>query len=263
MEETKLKMYVTSTALLLSFAGVAYFVLRKRRKILDVTDAFNHLSIKIISDVEVCDEVVHELRRRCKKYKIIGFDCEWVTDHGKRKPVALMQLSTYDGYCGLFRLSHLKSVPNSLKNLLEDRTIYKVGVAPIDDAKYLFYDYSVAIHSTLDVRHIVALAGYHTGGLASLSQSLLNVTLDKSWRVRCSDWEAEELSARQVNYAAADAHVACKIFIKMIDKISKQNVWNIFNTRTNETWDNLDKLCSQYLDINFKSKKDKPDVNTK
>lgn len=53
--------------------------------------------------------------RRIGLHKAVGFDCEWVTNQGRRQPVALVQLSSYDGYCGLFRLSHLKTLPSSLK----------------------------------------------------------------------------------------------------------------------------------------------------
>lgn len=54
--------------------------------------------------------------RRCKKHQALGFDCEWVTEHnGKRRPVAFIQLSSFDGYCGLFKLNAMKAVPASLK----------------------------------------------------------------------------------------------------------------------------------------------------
>lgn len=70
-----------------------------------------------------------------------------------------------------------------LQELLEDETIYKVGVAPKDDGKYLLIDYSVVIKSTLDLRHLADQAGVEAGGLASLASKTLGVVLDKSWRV--------------------------------------------------------------------------------
>lgn len=36
-------------------------------------------------------------------------------------------------------------------------------------------------------------------GLNALSQKYLGRTLDKDWRVRASDWEADTLTRRQVN----------------------------------------------------------------
>ena len=70
------------------------------------------------------------------------------------------------------------------QDLLEDKTIYKVGVAAADDGNYLSQDYSVTLKSTLDIRHLAELNGLEAGGLASLSSTLLDIVLDKSWRVR-------------------------------------------------------------------------------
>jgi hypothetical protein len=39
--------------------------------------------------------------------------------------------------------------------------------------------------------------------------------MDKSWKVRCSNWEADHLSARQIEYAAHDAIVAVHIFLTL------------------------------------------------
>ena len=71
-----------------------------------------------------------------------------------------------------------------MQNLLEDATIYKVGVVPGDDGKYLSQDYAVALKSSLDIRHLAQLNGFVAGGLATLSSELLGAVLDKSWRVR-------------------------------------------------------------------------------
>ena len=37
-------------------------------------------------------------------------------------------------------------------------------------------------------------------GLRGLAASVLAVELDKSWRLRCSDWETEHLSQQQVKH---------------------------------------------------------------
>ena len=49
-------------------------------------------------------------------------------------------------------------------------------------------------------------------GLKNLAESILGQTLDKSPRLRLSNWEAEELTQRQREYAADDALVAVDIF---------------------------------------------------
>lgn len=70
------------------------------------------------------------------------------------------------------------------QQLLEDASIYKVGVAAGDDARYLFQDYGVELKSSIDIRHIAVLTGQTPGGLAMLSKTILRIILDKSWRVR-------------------------------------------------------------------------------
>lgn len=258
--ETSLKLkFGLTSAVALVCSGFIYLLLKKTRKEGNAADVLD-LSIKIITSEEECEEVVSNLRSRCAEYHAIGFDCEWVTINGKRSPVALVQLSSFDGYCGLFRLCQIKSIPQCLKNLLQDEAIYKVGVAPADDAKYLALDYDIHLKGTLDVRHIAILCGLDAGGLAAMSKSLLGIILDKSWRIRCSNWEAEELTDRQIKYAAADACVAIKIFVKLINCYHKQRTpywkWTI---KANGQWDNLNSLCWQYTDICFQTKTVKKD----
>ncbi|KAJ8735084.1 hypothetical protein PYW08_014334 [Mythimna loreyi] len=265
---TRNKLCVATAALAVG-CSVSYIFYKMRKVLQNAADLFNYLTIKTVNTEEFCDEVVGELRRRCQKHRALGFDCEWVTDKGKRHPVALVQLSSFDGYCGLFRLNKMKTVPASLKDLLEDETIYKVGVAPADDGKYLSHDYGVALKSTLDIRHLAKLNGFEAGGLATLSSTLLGAVLDKSWRIRCSDWEAEEMSQRQVEYAAIDAHVAIRIFAILLEKLGKKETvlsW-VFGTGGPSVWARLDEHCSQYADVHFKMKpvklrdgaKEKPD----
>lgn len=63
MDISKTKVCVTSTAIVLGCAGVAYYLLRKKLKVRDATDALSYLTIKIVSDETECDEVVEELRK--------------------------------------------------------------------------------------------------------------------------------------------------------------------------------------------------------
>ena len=49
-----------------------------------------------------------------------------------------------------------------------------------------------------------------------MAQELLGVTLDKSRRIQCSNWEDRKLSPEQIEYATNDALVANHIFLKLI-----------------------------------------------
>ncbi|XP_041974350.1 exonuclease 3'-5' domain-containing protein 2-like [Aricia agestis] len=248
-------MQLLLTTAVITFAGITYLVIKSKRKTKSAVDALNYLNIKIISSEDQVNEAVAEIRRRSSAYHAIGFDCEWVTDNGQRQPVALLQLSTYDGFCLLFRLNKLKLITGSLKEILEDDSLYKVGVAPGERAKYLEHDYSVMLKSSLDIRNLVEICGYDDGGLAALSASLLGVVLDKSWRVRCSDWEADELTTRQVNYAAADAHVAIKMFVNLVNGYYNKGILSYMRKSDSSHWDNINDLCWQYADMFYKTKK--------
>lgn len=79
--------------------------------------------------------------------------------------------------------------------------------------------------------------------------------MDKSWRIRCSDWEAKILSKEQVNYAATDAFVAVAVFKKLTDRImtEKHGFRWYFKTYDNY-WRDIYDFCRTYVDLNFKHK---------
>lgn len=57
------------------------------------------------------------------------------------------------------------------------------------------------------------------GTLAKMAEDFLGVKLDKNWEIRASDWEATNLTDRQINYAAKDAFVAIDLFKYFSDKL--------------------------------------------
>ena len=58
--------------------------------------------------------------------------------------------------------------------------------------------------------------------LDALAKRILGVAMDKSWRIRCSNWEAEQLNTRQIEYAMNDALVASHIFLRLIKLKEKE-----------------------------------------
>lgn len=134
-----------------------------------------------------------------------------------------------------------------MQELLEDDNIVKVGVGPYEDANYLAKDYGVCVGSTLDLRYLAVMARCEPRGLGKLSLDNLNVKLDKDWRVSCSNWEANTLSQRQVNYAAKDAHVAVEIFKVFAQKIAPQSSWGKRNGNVKEVLDR----CFDFIDLGY------------
>ena len=60
-------------------------------------------------------------------------------------------------------------------------------------------------------------------GLDALAQRILGVSLDKSFMIRCSNWEVEKLSTQQIEYAMNDALVASHIFLRLVKENSMRS----------------------------------------
>lgn len=183
----------------------------------------------------------------CQTFKVLGFDCEWITVGGSRRPVALLQLSSHRGLCALFRLCHMKQIPQDLRELLEDDSVIKVGVAPQEDAMKLSHDYGVGVASTLDLRFLCVMAGHKPEGLGKLSKTHLNYTLDKHWRLACSNWEAKTLEPKQLDYAANDALMAVAIYQKLCRDLQPKHFWQRRQLDDNSMHNKFE----PFLDVDF------------
>lgn len=241
-------------------AGAIFFFLNRRKLIRRFTDPLYNQSIRIVTNSEDCRKIVGLLREHCKEFHVLGFDCEWVNEQGKRHPVALLQLATHRGLCALIRLCEMKRIPSELGDLLNDPAIVKVGVGPLEDAKLLKTDYNLKVESTLDLRHLADRCGIPGPyGMAKLAERTLGVKLDKHWRVRASNWENAQLTERQIQYAASDAHVAVELF----RKFSKQAVPRSLFTSHKKWLTNAIKELECFFDQRFFDKQSYPNKSKK
>ncbi|MBN3284207.1 EXD2 protein, partial [Polyodon spathula] len=178
----------------------------------------------LVSCANDWEEVWPALQRELGVYPVLGIDCEWVSVKGKAGPVALLQMSTFSGLCVAIRLLKFRgdgqSVPHSLLGILQDDSILKAGVGCFEDACKLMRDYGITVNCTVDLRYLAMRQKrtlIHNGlSLKSLAQDILNFSLDKSLQLRCSNWEAEELSQEQVTYAGRDAQVSVALFFHLL-----------------------------------------------
>ncbi|XP_069494690.1 exonuclease 3'-5' domain-containing protein 2 isoform X2 [Ambystoma mexicanum] len=133
-------------------------------------------------------------------------------------------MASHSGLCVLVRLPRLVSgathIPKTLLNVLANGSILKVGVGCRDDGFKLLQDYGLSVNGTVDLRYLAMRHRkdmFNNGlSLKSLSQKILNYSLDKSIWLRCSDWEAEELTLEQVAYAAKDAQISLALFLHLL-----------------------------------------------
>ena len=80
--------------------------------------------------------------------------------------------------------------------------------------------------------------------LNALAKKILGVTLDKSRRIQCSNWEDEKLSTQQIEYAMNDALVASHIFLRLVKQEAKQSI-DIDNFSPGEKNFNLRDVCNE------------------
>uniref|UniRef100_A0A8C1NLC3 Exonuclease 3'-5' domain-containing protein 2 n=1 Tax=Cyprinus carpio TaxID=7962 RepID=A0A8C1NLC3_CYPCA len=191
-------------------------------------------------------------------YPVLGLDCEWVKSmrvsvKGKASAVSLLQLATFSGRCVLVRLLKFQDaqlpLPEGLVGVLSDPRVLKVGVGCYEDGKRLAQDHGLTLSSTVDLRYLALRqrqAVLNNGlSLKSLAADLLNVTLDKSLELRCSDWEADVLTREQMVYAAHDAQISVALFFHLLG----------MNTAEGEsTFVQLASCCQGLVDVPFRGR---------
>lgn len=151
---------------------------------------------------------------------VIGFDCEWIYRDGKRGKVSLIQIAVKDHDDGRYKLSlfHLASIgafPPSLKALLEDPNVLKVGCGIKGDATRICQDYGVQMQGVTELGDLTfdkGMTATRRVSLSSLVELTLGFTIPKPHTVRMSAWDNKHLTDEQQDYAALDALMGLKCF---------------------------------------------------
>ena len=172
--------------------------------------------IVIIDKEEQVEAACNDLKR----HKILGFDTETRPSFraGISYKVSLLQLSTPDT-CYLFRLSHIR-LDNKILNILGSHTILKVGVDVSGDIRSLHALRSFKADGFVDLQNEAIRWGIEEKSLRKLSAIVLGMRVSKAQRL--SNWEAEQLTAQQQEYAATDAWVATRILATLEEKMPQQ-----------------------------------------
>ncbi|XP_065822189.1 exonuclease 3'-5' domain-containing protein 2 isoform X2 [Labrus bergylta] len=198
----------------------------QQRHVVKIPSSEQLLGVKpvMVSSEEEWQQLWPLMQKELSVFPVLGLDCEWVSEKGRTSAVSLLQLASYSGLCVLVRLLAFRSdrqpFPLSLMEVLRDPHVLKVGVGCYEDGKRLTRDYGLSMSCTVDLRYI-ALRQRQTSvtnglSLKSLAADLLNVSLDKSLELRCSDWEADQLTMEQMIYAARDAQVSIALFLRLL-----------------------------------------------
>lgn len=162
--------------------------------------------INIIDHPADFEKIKHALRN----VKLLGFDTETKPSFkkGRYHQVALLQLSTHDE-AFLFRLNKVH-LPEFIIDIFEDEEIIKVGVALKDDLNGLQKVVPFDPEGFIDLQQFVKQFGIEDNGLKKLVANVLGFRISK--KSQTSNWEQDDLTHEQLEYAATDAWVCRQIY---------------------------------------------------
>ena len=146
------------------------------------------------------------------KEKALGFDTETRPAFNKGQsylPSILQMAGTNVVY--LFQLSKC-GLNDSIINLLSNEDIIKSGVAINQDLIELQQIINFDPAGFIDLGDIARSKGLPHHGLRGLAAYLLNFRISKSSRT--SNWSANQLTKKQIKYAATDAWLGRELYLK-------------------------------------------------
>jgi ribonuclease D len=165
--------------------------------------------IIMLEDVDRAKSAIADLMGE----KILGFDTESkpAFTKGEFYPPSLVQLAT-PSKVYLFRLTGGIDFA-LLKPILENGNIWKVGVAVQHDIQKLLKIDNFSPRAFYDLGEFSKRLGIIHTGLRNLAAIFLHVRISKLSQL--TDWSREQLTPRQIRYAATDAWISLEIFLKM------------------------------------------------
>lgn len=155
-------------------------------------------------------DAVAEAVEILSKEKCIGFDTETKPSFkkGQTNTVALLQLATHS-HCFLFRLNMI-GMPDSVKALLENENIHKIGLSIHDDFLNLRKICNFEPAGFIDLQSFVKSYHIADNSLTRIYAILFGERISKGQRL--TNWEASVLTPHQQAYAALDALACLRIY---------------------------------------------------
>lgn len=166
--------------------------------------------IEVLNTIEEMEAVVDALVDKT----LLGFDVETRPSFkkGEYHPPALVQIGDTDCVY-LFRICKTGTLAPLLP-ILESAKILKTGVAIKDDVKELKTMEAFESAGFTEVTEVTQKLGYESRGLRALAGLFLKGRISKAAQV--SNWEREELSQKQIHYAATDAWISRELYCRAI-----------------------------------------------
>ena len=165
--------------------------------------------VVIASDEKSIDAAIEEINN----FEIVGFDTEAkpTFKKGQLRSISLVQVAIPEK---VFLLRTMKDgMTDSIKNLLESNSIHKVGIGLLDDYNLLKRLRPFEPTGFEDLNDTLEDLGAQNIGARNLAAMILDIRISKS--AQTSNWEAEQLSEKQIRYAATDAWICLEIYQKL------------------------------------------------
>ncbi len=172
--------------------------------------------------------------RRAVRYllaqPILGVDTETRPSfkRGDSHQVSLLQVSSHD-VCFLFRLNHLGLSP-SVRQLLEDTTVPKIGLSWHDDLMALHKLGDFEAGNFVDLQHHVREIGVEDLSLQKLYANFFRQKISK--RQQLTNWEADILTDKQKAYAATDAW-SCIMLYEELQRLKQTGNYELIKVEEN------------------------------
>ena len=148
--------------------------------------------------------------KEINEHNRVGFDTETKPDfvRGHHNKVAILQIATPEK-AYIIRLKET-GMTDEIKIFLQNPRIEKVGVAIRDDIKALQLIKKYNPAGFVELTTLTRAAGYEVESVKKLTALFLGFRISKG--AQTSNWEAAQLDAKQITYAATDAWVCLRIY---------------------------------------------------
>jgi len=159
------------------------------------------------------DDQVEMALNELNQFDVLGFDTESRPSFkkGESHPPSLLQLGG-DKVTYLFQLQKIENV-KPIFDFLSSSQHLKAGVAIRDDIKKLKEIADFDESSFVEIADHTQKANIVNTGLRNLAGLFLHLRISKGAQV--SNWAKSELTLSQIRYAATDADVSRKLFIRI------------------------------------------------
>jgi ribonuclease D len=183
--------------------------------------SFGGRIIVVLSESEAAKAVSYLLAQ-----PLLGVDTETRPSFhkGPMRDVALLQVSSHDT-CFLFRLNHI-GLSESVKRLLEDTSVPKIGLSLADDMNQLHKLGNFEAGLFIDLQSKVSEVGVEDMSLQKLYANFFGLRISK--RQQLSNWEADVLNDKQKLYAATDAW-SCVMLYEELMRLEQTRDYTLVN----------------------------------